>query len=95
MAGVEVFVANLLDLTDADVSAVVNPLMTAETQHWRELQNRREAVSQAIGRAVKEICFGGLIAASHASPVERIIVVFPGKIGIHDRLVALGPLSTI
>ena len=57
MAWVKVKTANLLDTTDAGIAAVINPLLEKDKIHWRAIQDRREAVSQAVGRAIKEICF--------------------------------------
>src|SRR5579862_6779912 len=68
MAWVKVRVANLLDTTDAEIATIINPLLATDKIHWRAIQDRREAVSQAIGRAIKEVCFSGLIAASQALP---------------------------
>jgi len=81
LAAVKLKIANVLDTTDAKVAAAIRPFLQRERIHWRAIQGRREAVSQAIGRAVKEICFSGLIAASQASPGGRTIVVFPQKLG--------------
>jgi hypothetical protein len=77
MAGIKVRVSNLLDLTEAEVTAVVEPFLTAEKIHWRAIQDRREAVSQAIGRAAEVVCFSGLIVPSQALPGSRNIVIFP------------------
>jgi hypothetical protein len=88
MAGVKVRIANLLDTTDAETAAVIGPFLKQEKNHWRTIQGRREAVSQAIGRAIKEICFTGLIAASQAMPGGRNIIIFPEKLGVSDTLSA-------
>lgn len=88
MAWVRVKVANLLDTTDPEISAIVNPLLGMEKHHWRTIQHRREAVSQAIGRAIKEVCFSGLIAPSQAWPDGRNIVLFPQKLTPADSLSA-------
>ncbi len=80
MAWVKVKAANLLDTTDAEIAAVVNPLLATDKIHWRAIQDRREAVSQAIGRAIKEVCFSGLIAPSQALPGGRNIIIFPQKL---------------
>jgi RES domain-containing protein len=88
MVWVKAKAVNLLDMTDAEVAAVINPLLGMEKIHWRAIQERREAVSQAIGRAVKEICFSGLIAPSQALPGARIIVIFPQKLKTTESLSA-------
>ena len=56
--------------------------------HWRAIQDRREAVSQAVGRAIKEICFSGLIAGSQALPGGKNILIFPQKLTPADSLSA-------
>jgi RES domain-containing protein len=86
MAWVRVRAANLLDTTDAEVAAVVNPLLAMDKIHWRAIQDRREAVSQAIGRGINEVCFSGLIAPSQAMPNGRNIVIFPQKLTPTDFL---------
>jgi RES domain-containing protein len=86
MAWVRVKTADLLDITDADIAAVINPLLEKDKIHWRAIQDRREAVSQAVGRAIKEICFSGLIAPSQALPGGKNIVVFPQKLTPADAL---------
>jgi RES domain-containing protein len=88
LAGVKLKIANVLDTTDPKAAAVIRPFLDRERIHWRAIQSRREAVSQAIGRAVKEICFSGLIAASQASPGGRTIIVFPQKSGKSEILTA-------
>ena len=88
MAWVKVKAANLLDTTDAEVAAIINPILATDKIHWRAIQGRREAVSQAIGRAIKEVCFSGLIAPSQASPTGRNIAVFPQKLAPSDSLSA-------
>src|SRR3989454_5995912 len=57
MAWIKVKAANLLDTTAAEIAAVINPLLATEKIHWRAIQDRREAVSQAICRAIQEVCF--------------------------------------
>jgi hypothetical protein len=88
MAWVKVKAANLLDTANAEVAAVLNPLLAADKIHWRAIQDRREAVSQAIGRAIKEVCFSGLIAASQALPGGRNIIIFPQKLTAVESLSA-------
>jgi RES domain-containing protein len=88
MAWVKVKAANLLDTTDAEIATVINPLLTTDKIHWRSIQDRREAVSQAIGRAIKEVCFSGLIAPSQALPASRNIIIFPQKLTASESLSA-------
>src|SRR6266480_1802566 len=77
MAWIKVKVANLLDTTDAEIAAVINPFLATDKIHWRAIQDRREAVSQAIGRAIQEVCFSGIIASSQALSGSRNIIIFP------------------
>src|SRR5947208_591744 len=88
MAWIKVKTANLLDTTDDEVAAVVNPFLATDKIHWRAIQDRREAVSQAIGRAIQEVCFSGLIAPSQASPGSRNIIIFPKKLKAPEMLSA-------
>ena len=89
IAGVKVKAANLLDTTEVDIATVINPLLAKDKIHWRAIQDRREAVSQAIGRALNEICFSGLIAPSQALPGGKSIIIFPRKLTPPDSLSAL------
>jgi len=57
MAWVKAKTANLLDTTNAEIAAVINPLLEKDRIHWRAIQDRREAVSQAVGRAIKRFAF--------------------------------------
>ncbi len=95
MAWIKVKAANLLDTTDTQVATAINPILATDKIHWRAIQDRREAVSQAIGRAIQEVCFSGLIAPSQASPGNRIIVIFPKKLKKPETLSAprLKPLG--
>jgi RES domain-containing protein len=88
LAWVKAKAVNLLDMTNAEVAAVINPFLGAEKIHWRAIQERREAASQAIGGAVKEICFSGLIAPSQALPGKRNIIIFPQKLTAAESLSA-------
>jgi RES domain-containing protein len=88
MLWIKVRTVNLLDTTEAEVAAVVNPLLGTEKIHWRAIQDRREAVSQAIGRAIMEAGFSGLIASSQASPGTRNIVIFPQNLTSAEGLSA-------
>ena len=56
MAWIKVKAANLLDTTDSEIAAVINPFLATDKIHWRAIQDRREALSQAIGRAIQEVC---------------------------------------
>jgi len=95
MAWIKVKAANLLDTTDTEVAAVINPLLATDKIHWRAIQDRRDAVSQAIGRAMHEVCFSGLIAPSQALPGSKIIIIFPKKLKAPEMLSApsLKPLD--
>ena len=77
MAWVKVKAENLLDTTERDIAAIINRLMERDKIHWRAIQDRREAASQAIGRALKEICFSGLIASSQVLAGGLNIILFP------------------
>jgi RES domain-containing protein len=88
MIWIKVKAVNLLDTTDAEVSAIVNPFLETDKIHWRTIQDRRETVSQAIGRAIQEACFSGLIAPSQASPNARNIVIFPQNLTTVESLSA-------
>ena len=88
MAWVKLKTANLLDTTNAEIAAVINPMLEKDKIHWRAIQDRREAVSQAVGRAIKEICFSGLIAPSQALPGGKNIVIFPQSLTPADSLSA-------
>ena len=95
MVWVKLKISNLLNTTEAEVAAVINPLLETDKIHWRAIQDRREGVSQAIGRAVHEICFSGLIAPSQASPEAKTIVIFPQKLKAPETLSApsLNPIA--
>lgn len=95
MACFKVKAANLLDTTDAEVAAAINPFLETDKIHWRAIQDRREAASQAVGRAIHEVCFSGLIAASQASPGSKNIIIFPNKLKAPEMLSApnLKPLD--
>src|SRR5436190_15413212 len=86
MAWIKVRTANLLDTTDAQIVTIINPFLATDKIHWRAIQDRREAVSQAIGRAIQEVCFSGLIAPSQASPGSRNIIIFPKKLKAREML---------
>lgn len=80
MIGIKVKIANLLDLTNPKIDSVIKPILVTEKIHWRAMQVKREAVSQAIGRALHQICFAGMIAPSQALRGAKTIVIFPGKL---------------
>jgi len=86
MLSIRVKVANLLDITDEEVALVVNPLLEMEKIHWRAIQDQREAVSQAIGRAINEIGFSGLAAPSQACPGHKNIAIFPENLSLKEIL---------
>jgi RES domain-containing protein len=86
MASIKVKAANLLDTTHAGVAAAINPFLETDKIHWRAIQDRREAVSQAIGRAIHEVCFSGLIAVSQASGGSKNIIIFPKKLNALETL---------
>jgi hypothetical protein len=44
MASIKVKTATLLDRTDAEVAAAINPFLETDKIHWRAIQDRREAV---------------------------------------------------
>ena len=88
MAWIKVKTANLLDTTDPEVAKAINPFLETEKTHWRAIQDRRESMSQAIGRAIHEVCFSGLIATSQASPGSKNIVIFPRKLKSQEKLSA-------
>ena len=80
MVGIKVKVANLLDLTDPKIDCVIRPILVTEKIHWRAVQMKREAVSQAIGRALHQMCFAGIITPSPALAGAKTIVIFPDKL---------------
>ena len=88
MAWVKVKAENLLDTTERDVAAIINRLLERDKIHWRAIQDRREAASQAIGRALKEICFSGLIASSQALAGGLNIILFPQKLTQNEMISA-------
>jgi RES domain-containing protein len=88
MAGVEVSARRVLDLSVPEVAAVIEPLLKAERQHWRSIQSRREAMSQAIGRAARDSGLQGLLAASQQVKGGLNLVLFPDKLGRPDKLSA-------
>jgi len=57
MAWVRVKVVNLLDTTEPEVARVIAPFISRDKIHWRAIQNRREAASQAIAAPSKRSVF--------------------------------------
>ena len=53
---------------------------------WR--QRHSQEAEEAIGRAIKEVCFSGLIASSPAFPGGKTIVIFPQKLKAAESLSA-------
>ena len=88
MAGVEVSVRRILDLRAPAVAAVLAPLLKAERPHWRAIQSRREAVSQAIGRAAREAGLQGLVANSQQVKGGHNLILFPDTFGRSDKVSA-------
>src|SRR5262249_2236362 len=71
MAAIQAKVSRALDLDKPRVAAVVQPLLASEKIHWRAIQNRREAISQAMGRAFHELGLHVLLTTSQARPAGR------------------------
>lgn len=94
MAGVKVKVGNLLDVTDPMIATVIDPFLALEKTHWRSIQDRREAISQAIGRAASDRGYPGLIAPSQALAGGKNIVIFPRNLKTRESLTALNLKST-
>ena len=86
MAAVETRVSSALDLGAPPVAAVVQPFLASEKVHWRTIQHRREAVSQAIGRALHQLGLQALLASSQARSNGRTIVLFPDQFSRKDHL---------
>jgi RES domain-containing protein len=88
MAAVETRVSLALDLDAPQAAAVVQPFLTSEKVHWRTIQHRREAVSQAIGRALHRLGLHALVVTSQARSNGHTIVLFPDRFSSKDRLSA-------
>lgn len=89
MAAVRVKVGKMLDgTTDAEIAGLLKKFLKGEKVHWRSIQDRREAMSQAIGRAAYEIGFSGLIVPSQAVVGSRNVVIFPGNLKRGEALSA-------
>jgi RES domain-containing protein len=88
MAAVEVSVRRVVDFRVPEVAAVIEPLLKAERAHWRSIQSRREAVSQAIGRAACEAGFHGLVVTSQQVKGGVNLVLFRDSVGRQEKLSA-------
>jgi RES domain-containing protein len=88
MAAVEVRVGAALDLDAPEAATILQPLLAVETDHWRTVQGRREAVSQAVGRALRSLGVQTVIPASRARAGGRTFAVFPDRLTGADRLAA-------
>ena len=88
MAAVETRVSLALDLDAPKIAAVVLPFLASEKVQWRAVQNRREAISQAIGRALHQLGLQAMLATSQARSTGRTIVLFPDQFTRNDRLSA-------
>ena len=80
MAAAETRVSSALDLDTPPVAALLQPFLVSEKAHWRAIQDRREAISQAIGRALHRLGVGALLAASQARPAGRTHRPVPGHV---------------
>lgn len=87
-AGVEVSASRILDLRSPEVAAEIAPILNAERQEWRRIQDQREAASQAVGRAIREAGLQGLLAASQQVAGGTNLVLFPDRLGRRDKLSA-------
>ena len=63
MAGIGVKASRILDLTQPELAPAIEVFLKGKKMHWRSIQDRREAASQAIGRAARSAGFQGLLAA--------------------------------
>jgi hypothetical protein len=88
MAAVEIRVSWALDLDAPQAALVLQPFLASEKVHWRAIQHRREAVSQAIGRAAHQLGLQALLASSQAWSNGRTVVLFPDQFTRKDRLSA-------
>lgn len=88
MAAVELKASRVLDLRDAAVAAAVDVFLKAERIHWRAVQSRREAASQAVGRATRDADCHGLLTASQQVRNGTNAALFPDNFGRRDRLSA-------
>ena len=88
MAGIGVEASRVLDLKNPTVAKAFERFLKAEKVHWRSIQSRREAASQAVGRAARATGIQGLVALSQQVPGGKNIVLFPDQFGRRDRLTA-------
>ena len=88
MAAIKVKASRVLDLGIPAVAVAVDGFLKAEKAHWRSIQSRREAASQAIGRAAREAGCMGLLAASQQISGAKNAALFPDNFGRRDRLSA-------
>src|SRR6266478_6325362 len=88
MVAVKVKLSCLLDLRAVGVSFALDRFLCSEKIGWQSIQNRREAVSQAIGRAALTAGFKGLRAPSRQTPKAVNFVVFPDALSSGDRIAA-------
>ena len=86
--GARTFLGAALDLETPEAATILQPLLVVETEHWRTVQGRREAVSQAVGRALRSLGVQTRITASRARAGGRTFAVFPDRLGGADRLAA-------
>ena len=88
MAGIGVKASRVLDVTNPATAKVLEVFLKAEKAHWRSIQSRREAISQALGRAARAAGIQGLVALSQQVSDGKNIVLFPDQFGRRDRLTA-------
>jgi RES domain-containing protein len=86
MVAVKIKISRVLNLGLPEVSVALGGLLQSETIHWRSIQNRREAISQAIGRAAQMTGFQGLQAPSQQAPDAVTMVLFPDHLAPEDEV---------
>ena len=86
MAAVRMKMQRVLDVNEAAVSAILQPLLASERDHWRRAQQTHETVSQAVGRAGQELGLQGLRANSESVPGGRNLIIFPDALSKNDLL---------
>lgn len=91
LVAVEARLERVLDLTSAGVRRKLGLTVHVWTEEdWRQMQEAgRESLSQAIGRAAYEAGGHGLLAPSSAVRGGVNGVVFPVRLGIHERLAVI------
>jgi RES domain-containing protein len=78
LAGFQVNVVRLLDLTAQRVRRSLGVTLKQLREPWRPAQHAgQEALTQAIGRLARETGFQGLLAPSAVHPKGRNLVLFP------------------